>query len=135
MKENKVVASQIRNIAYWITTGIIALESAAGSEWDLVRNQQVKDTFTHLGYPLYLATILGVWKLPAAIVLIIPRFVKVKEWAYAGLFFVYTGAAVSQLAAGYYADASGPLIFACITLASWYLRPPSRRIAASQLSG
>jgi uncharacterized membrane protein len=130
MEENNVavslIASRIRSIAYWVATVIIVLESAAGSEWDLTHNQYVKDVFTHLGYPLYLLTILGVWKLLAAIVLIIPRFPKVKEWAYAGLFFAYSGGAISQLAIGSSGDAWGPFIFAGITVASWFLRPPSR---------
>ena len=103
MKENKGKPNKtqrIKNIAYWVFTGIVALETAAGAQWDLSRNDFVKQTFTHLGYPLFLLTIIGAWKIPAFIVILIPKFPLVKEWAYAGLFFVYTGAAASHLAIG-----------------------------------
>src|SRR5687767_12644217 len=100
MKENKEKPNRtqrIKIIAYWVFTGIVALETAAGAQWDLVRNDFVKQVFTHLDYPFYLLTIIGVWKIPAFIAIIIPKFPLVKEWAYAGLFFVYTGAAASHL--------------------------------------
>lgn len=118
----------IRNIAYWLATAIIVLETAAGSEWDLVRNPFVRNIFDHLGYPYYLLTILGVWKLPAAIVLVVPGFLRAKEWAYAGVFFVYSGAAASHFIMGQTADAWGPLVFSAIALVSWALRPAGRRL-------
>ena len=117
----------LKPIAYWVATGLIVLETAAGAEWDLVRNSFVRDVFAHLGYPLYLLTILGIWKLPAAVVLIIPRFGRQKEWAYAGLFFVYTGACVSHLFHGDTAEPWSPLVLALLTIASWALRPESRK--------
>jgi uncharacterized membrane protein YphA (DoxX/SURF4 family) len=117
----------LRPIAYWVTTGLIVLETAAGAEWDLVRNDFVRQVFAHLGYPLYLLTILGIWKLPAAIVLVIPKFGRVKEWAYAGLFFVYTGASASHFMRGDTSEPWGPLVLALLTVASWSLRPDSRK--------
>ena len=88
--------------------------------------------FDHLGYPHYLLFILGAWKLPCAVALFVPRFPRLKEWAYAGAFFNYTGAAASHLLAG---DGPnrwvGPFVFAVITLASWALRPPERRASIS----
>jgi hypothetical protein len=120
---------RIKIIAYWVFTGIVALETAAGAQWDLVRNDFVKETFTHLGYPFYLLTIIGVWKIPAFIAITIPKFPLVKEWAYAGLFFVYTGAAASHLAVGDEFGAwFGPILFSVFTVASWALRPASRKI-------
>jgi DoxX-like protein len=116
-------------IAYWLLTLLVAFEMAAGALWDLLRIEYVRVIFTHLGYPLYLLDILGVWKIPCALVLLVPRFARLKEWAYAGAFFDYTGAAASHLLAG---DGSGewvgPLVFAAFTLASWALRPPTRRL-------
>jgi uncharacterized membrane protein YphA (DoxX/SURF4 family) len=117
----------LRPIAYWVTTGLIVLETAAGAEWDFARNDFVRQAFAHLGYPLYLLTILGIWKLPAAIVLVIPRFGRVKEWAYAGLFFVYTGASASHFMRGDTSEPWGPLVLALLTVASWSLRPDSRK--------
>jgi len=77
-------------------------------------------------------TILGFWKLTGAIAILIPRFPRLKEWAYAGIFFDLTGAAASCAAVGGY-GAYGfhvivPLILAGVTVASWALRPPSRKI-------
>jgi len=133
MNENKeavtVTQSKNRNIAYWIATGLIVLETVAGAQWDLVRNPYVTKVFNDLGYPLYLLTILGIWKIPAAVVLVIPRFPLVKEWAYAGLFFVYTGAVASHFFLNQNSAVIGPGILACILIASWYLRPLSRKVA------
>ena len=62
MKEEKEKStsgkSRFRTIAYWVTTGIIVLETAAGVEWDFVRNPFVTNRITHLGYPLYIINIL-----------------------------------------------------------------------------
>lgn len=74
-----------RFIGYWVLTLIIAFEMVAGSMWDLLRVEYVRTVFAHLGYPIYLLTILGVWKLPCAVVLFVPRFPRLKEWAYAGV--------------------------------------------------
>jgi uncharacterized membrane protein YphA (DoxX/SURF4 family) len=117
----------LRPIAYWISTGLIVMETALGAEWDFARITFVRDVFAHLGYPLYLLTILGIWKVPAAIVLAIPRFGRAKEWAYFGLFLVYTGAAASHLMAGDMPGLWGPLVLALLTVMSWALRPDSRR--------
>ncbi|MCQ3975224.1 MAG: DoxX family protein [Anaerolineae bacterium] len=82
----------------------------------------------HLGYPAYFMTIIGVWYMLAGVALLVPRFPRLKEWAYAGLIFNYTGAAASHLAVG---DGAGmlvaPIIFTGLTVASWTLRPPARR--------
>jgi len=102
----------------------------AGSMWDLLRIEYVRVVLTHLGYPLYLLFILGVWKLPCAVVLLLPGFPRLKEWAYAGAFFNYSGAVASHAIVGDRVSIlMGPLIFAVATLASWALRPPSRRLA------
>jgi uncharacterized membrane protein YphA (DoxX/SURF4 family) len=123
-------------IGYWATTVVVALELLAGGVTDLrhgvtavVAGPTVAGVLTHLGYPVYLLTILGVWKVLGASALLAPRFPRLKEWAYAGAFFVYMGAITSGLVRG--RDDPGtyiwpPLIFAVITLASWALRPPDR---------
>src|SRR5262245_20133907 len=85
----------------------------------------------HLGYPPYFMTILGVWYVLAGVALLAPRLPHVKEWAYAGLVFNYTGAAASHLAAGDGASTLiAPVVFMGLTLASWALRPPSRKGSA-----
>ena len=82
------------------------------------------------GYPSYFLVILGVWKLLGAVALAIPRFPRLKEWAYAGVLFDLTGAVASQLASGLI-DAGTmayPIVMAGLAVASWALRPPSRRL-------
>jgi uncharacterized membrane protein YphA (DoxX/SURF4 family) len=121
-------------IGYWVTTAIIEFELLVGGIADLVHGRvvlvagpPVVDVLAHLGFPVYLLTILGIWKLLAGIVLVMPRFPRLKEWAYAGVFFHMTGAAASWIAIG---DNTGefitPLIFAVFAMASWALRPPAR---------
>ena len=125
----EAVARWIRIVSYWVFTGLVAFEMVAGSLWDVLRIEYVRVVLTHLGYPLYLLFIIGSWKLPCALVLLAPRFLRLKEWAYAGAFFNYSGAAASHVLAGDGPDRwVGPIVFAAITLASWALRPPARRI-------
>jgi uncharacterized membrane protein YphA (DoxX/SURF4 family) len=121
-------------LGYWATTLFVALELLAGGLTDLVHGrealvagQPVVAVITHLGYPVYVLAILGGWKLLGAVALLVPRFPRLKEWAYAGTFFEMTGAAVSLGASG--ADVgtiSFPLVVAALALASWALRPPDR---------
>jgi hypothetical protein len=118
------------SIAYWLFTVAVAFELAAGALWDLLRIEFVRVSLARLGYPLYLLIILGVWRIPGALTLLVPRFPRLKEWAYAGAFFDYTGAAASQYLTGaHIGQWVGPLIFSAFTLISWALRPASRRLS------
>jgi uncharacterized membrane protein YphA (DoxX/SURF4 family) len=130
---NQVVMAQARTITYWVATLIIALELLAGGVWDILQVAYVHSLVVeHLGYPAYFLVIIGVWKVPGAVALLVPRFPRLTEWAYAGAFFIYTGAVASHLAVG---DGVGmwwgPLVFAGITLASWLLRSSVRRFVRS----
>ncbi len=127
IKLDRPATTLFRPIAYWVATGLIVLETALGAEWDLARNDLVRQVFAHLGYPVYLLTILGIWKILAAIVLMIPRFGRAKEWAYTGLFLVYTGAFISHLMRGDTTEPWSPLALALLTVASRTLRPDSRK--------
>jgi uncharacterized membrane protein YphA (DoxX/SURF4 family) len=84
---------------------------------------------TTLGYPSYLLTILGVWKILGVIAVLIPKFPVLKEWAYAGFIFTMTGAVISHLIVG---DAAtnlfGPVLLLVLTTVSWYFRPEDRKI-------
>jgi hypothetical protein len=128
----------LKVIGYWATTAFAALELLAGGATDLahgrtvlVAGERVTEVLAHLGYPAYLLTILGVWKLLGGIAILVPGVPRLKEWAYAGAFFLYIGAVASGMVRG--RDDPGtfiwpPLIFAAITMASWALRPPSRTL-------
>lgn len=128
----------LKSVAYWIATVLIALETLAGGVTDLahggsmvVTGTPVVDVVTSLGYPVYLLTILGVWKLLGAATLLAPRLPRLKEWAYAGIVFELTGAAVSQSVRGHGAgDVATPLLLMALAITSWALRPPHRRLGS-----
>jgi hypothetical protein len=86
---------------------------------------------THLGYPVYFLTILGVWKILGVVALLIPKFPLLKEWAYAGFFFAMSGAVFSHSAVGDPAREVFPgLLLLILTLVSWHFRPADRKIIA-----
>jgi hypothetical protein len=88
---------------------------------------------TALGYPVYFLTILGFWKAMGGLAILAPRLPLLKEWAYAGIAFDFTGAAWSHVAVGDPAPkAIVPLVLLLIAVASWALRPPSRRLGSLQ---
>jgi uncharacterized membrane protein YphA (DoxX/SURF4 family) len=83
----------------------------------------------HLGYPAYFATLIGAWKVLGGIALLAPRLPRLKEWAYAGVFFDLTGAAISHAASGDPAPrVLVPLLMTALAVASWSLRPESRKL-------
>jgi hypothetical protein len=120
-----------RTIAYWAATAVVALALAGGAVAQLSGAPGPTATLQHLGYPAYVATLIGFWKGLGLVALLIPRFERLKEWAYAGMFFNFTGASVSHAATG---DPLGeiliPLVILGFVIASWALRPESRRLAA-----
>jgi DoxX-like family len=117
-------------IAYWITTALVVFELAWGGVWDILRVPQVRDLIERLGYPVYFLVILGIWKLLGAVALVIPRFPRLKEWAYAGVIFDLTGAVASLLASRLIdlGTVAYPIVMTGVAVASWALRPPSRRL-------
>jgi hypothetical protein len=119
-----------RSVGYWLATVLVVAELGLGGIWDIARLPMVRDLVTHLGYPSYFLVLLGCWKVLGAVALLVPRRPLLKEWAYAGAFFTYTGAIVSHLTTGYDVGEVGLLsILTALTVLSWALRPPSRRIA------
>jgi hypothetical protein len=120
-----------RNIAYWTTTALVAFFIGSGGVAQVAILRGNAATLL-LGYPLYFFHILGFWKILGAIAILAPRFPRLKEWAYAGIFFDLTGAAASNAAVGGYGVYAfhilAPLLLAVLTVASWALRPESRRI-------
>ena len=113
---------------YWIVTVIIALESLAGGIADIVQAPVYIKVLTHLGYPRYFSIILGAAKVLASVTILVPNYVHLKEWAYAGLVFQFIGALLSHLFSGDGATAFiAPFIFLCLVFISWFSRPASRR--------
>jgi hypothetical protein len=116
-------------IWYWIITAILSFCIFSGGLAQAMQVKGVVQGFKPLGYPIYFISIIGVWKVLGIIAILIPKFKLLKEWAYAGIFFVLTGAVISHIASS---DVSiqiiAPVLLAVFTVLSWYLRPADRKI-------
>lgn len=111
-----------KKLGYWIATIVIALAMIAGGSADFLLIEAVRETMDHLGYPHYFARILGAWKVLGGIVILLPGFPRLKEWAYAGIFFDLTGAFLSHLAVGdTAANFAPPLVLTLFLIASYTL--------------
>jgi hypothetical protein len=127
-KRNKII--------YWIATIWLSLGMLATGIQQLLKVQLEGAVappgvygITLLGYPVYFLTILGVWKILGVIVLLIPKFPLLKEWAYAGFFFLTTGAIFSHIASGNSVNEVLPsLLLLALTIVSWYFRPATRKL-------
>lgn len=117
----------MRNIVYWATTGLLGLAMVGAGYANLSHSPQIVQSMQHLGYPLVVATILGFWKLAGALAIFAPGMARLKEWAYAGFFFCFTGAIASHVATGDGPGGSAPAaVLLALVLISWATRPTSR---------
>src|ERR1700712_5732384 len=102
---------------YWIITGILSFCIFSGGLAQAILVKGVVQGFKPLGYPDYFISIIGIWKVLGIIAILIPKFPLLKEWAYAGIFFVMTGAVISHIASN---DLSvqiiAPLVLAIFTV-------------------
>jgi uncharacterized membrane protein YphA (DoxX/SURF4 family) len=116
-------------IIYWIATIWLALGMLSTGTVQVLKRKEEVEMFTHLGYPGYLLTLLGVWKMLGVIAVLLPKFPLLKEWAYAGFFFAMSGAVFSHLALGDgVKECFGPVLLLILTAVSWYFRPGDRKI-------
>ncbi len=90
MKKTKVI--------YWIVTGLFCAFMLFSSVPDIMMVPDAVTFITHLGYPKYFIPFIGWAKVLGIIAILVPGFPRLKEWAYAGLFFDLFGATYSQLA-------------------------------------
>lgn len=120
-------------IGYWATTGLVALGFAFGGLVDLSHSPELVAGLAHLGYPVYFATLLGIWKVLGAVAIVVPRFARLKEWAYAGMFFDLSGAFFSHASVGDPATKLiAPVVLLALLVASWALRDESRKLEAPE---
>ena len=110
-------AARARTIAFWVVTVLVAQENVSGFFWALFHLEYITANLAHLGYPPYFSNVVGVGQLLCALAILSPGFQRAKEWGYSGALLNYCGAWMP------------PLVFAALTLASWALRPPDRRLA------
>jgi len=120
--------TRTRKIIYWVATLWLSLGMASTGIVQLMRMKDDVDRMAHLGYPVYLLTMLGIWKLLGVVAVLVPKFPLVKEWAYAGFFFAMSGAAISHIIMGDpFSELAPSLLLLTLTVVSWYFRPDSRR--------
>jgi hypothetical protein len=118
-----------KNNLYWGATCLVCVAFSMGGAVDALRLPPAVRVMTHLGYPEYVMTILGVWKLLAVPVLLVRGFGLVKEWAYAGLVIDVTGAIASHAFVGDGpGDIAPPAFVLALLVTSWALRPLERRV-------
>lgn len=120
-KRNKII--------YWIATIWLSVGMLSTAIVQLLRTNDEVELMENLGYPVYLLTIIAVWKILGVVAVLIPGFPLVKEWAYAGFFIAMSGAIISHLISGNEAkDLFGPALLLILTAVSWYFRPADRKL-------
>src|SRR5882757_6685100 len=123
-----------RNLAiYWTATVLMSVGMFGSGFAQITHAKQMVDLVVPLGYPLYILYIIGVWKILGITAILVPGFKLLKEWAYAGFFFVMTGALISHLASGDYSIKGiiGPFMQTIFIILSWYFRPANRKITTA----
>ncbi|MRG43828.1 DoxX family protein [Chitinophaga sp. SYP-B3965] len=108
-------------IIYWIFTGLLAVLMSIGSIPDIIMIPEARTLFQHLGYPMYLLPFVGVAKILGCIAIVVPGFNRLKEWAYAGLFFDITGALYSHITVGDPASVWLPLLIGYVLIFGSYI--------------
>lgn len=119
-KRNKII--------YWISTLWLALGMTSTGIVQLIKMKEEVDKIVSLGYPEYILTLLGIWKLLGVVALFLRRYPVVREWAYAGFFFSMSGAIYSHLAAVSVHDIYPALLLLVLTAVSWYFKPEQRAV-------
>jgi len=124
------MANTKRNqIIYWVATAWLSLGMLSTGIVQLIKMEEEVASMEKLGYPIYLLTILGIWKVLGVIAILIPKYPLLKEWAYAGFSFVITGALISHLAIeDDPITLFGPALLLLLIITSWYFRPMSRTL-------
>src|SRR5690606_33473228 len=123
-KRNKII--------YWITTIWLSLGMVSTGIVQIIQMDEEVQKMNELGYPSYFLTVIGIWKLWGVVAVLVPRFPLVKEWAYAGFFFLMTGAIFTHLAVGdEVVEYFGPMLLLVLTIVSWFYRPVGRKTSNS----
>jgi len=120
-----------RKVAYWASTSLVAVMLLMALSY-LTGNEQVVAGFAKSGYPQHLRIVLGISKPAAAIVLLMPGFALLKEWAYAGVAFTWVMAFIAAYSGGEPAQIwSMPPTLLALLVVSYLTRPASRRLLPS----
>ncbi len=121
--------SKRNKIIYWVATIWLSLGMVSTGIVQLIPLKEEAEKMTALGYPLYFITLIGIWKLLGVVAVLMPGYPLLKEWAYAGFFFLMSGAVFSHAAVGDQAsEYFGPTLLLVLTVISWYMRPAERKV-------
>lgn len=116
-------------IIFWVATVWLSVAMIASGIQQIFEISGFVDIMEKLEYPTYFSVILGIWKILGVVAILIPKFPLLKEWAYAGFFFVMSGAFFSHLAVGDgAAELFAPIFLVVLTVVSWYFRPSDRKL-------
>ncbi|UCS91672.1 DoxX family protein [Echinicola marina] len=130
MKPQKLITDRTAKIIYWVATLWLSLGMVSTGIVQIAHMDEEVRKMKELGYPMYFLTIIGIWKLLGVIGILVPKFPLLKEWAYAGFFFLMTGAIFTHLAVNDSAvEYFGPTLLLLLTVISWYLRPAERKLS------
>ena len=131
MEQTTNTSGKVKTIIYWIVTIFMCFGMGSGGVAQLLKVKETVEGVTHLGYPSYILTLFGIWKILGVIAVLVPKFPLVKEWAYAGFFFLMTGALFSHVSSGdSLGESFGSIMLTVLIVLSWYLRPADRKIAS-----
>ncbi len=117
-------------IIYWVATLWLSLGMTSAGIVQIIRMEdEIDRTVDHLGFPEYVLTVLGIWKILGVIAILIPKYPLLKEWAYAGFFFNMTGALYAHIVMQ---DPFGEIfpatLLLVLTVVSYYFRPAERKL-------
>lgn len=114
------VAMKKTKITYWILTGLFAFVMLGSAIPDIMVVPMAVQGFKEMGYPAYLIPFLGWAKLFGVIAILVPGFSRLKEWAYAGLFFDLLGATYSVANSGKtFSDWAPMLVIVAVGIGSY----------------
>ena len=129
MRKRNPPAGKAGKIIYWVATIWLALGMLSTGIVQLFKLKGETAFILRLGYPVYFLAILGTWKILGVITVLVPKVPLLKEWAYAGFFFIMSGALFSHIAMGSsVSEMLPPLLLLVLTVVSWYFRPVDRKI-------
>lgn len=129
MTKRNLPKGKTGNIIYWASTIWLSLGMLSSGIVQLFKIKEETEFILELGYPVYFLTIIGISKILGIVVLLMPEFPLLKEWAYAGFFFIMSGAVISHIAMNNSAVEIFPaLLLLVLTIVSWFYRPSNRKL-------
>ncbi len=121
-----------KKVGYWVLTVLMVLWLLPSGIVDVMGSPFAVKILAHLGYPAYMAYILGAAKLLAIAAILFPRSWLLREWAYAGLTFELIGAFISHICShDPITTALAPVLVLAFLTGSYLLRPDKYKFHAA----